>query len=92
MTKSMPWLFLTLLLLPSSNPAPSMELSPNILSPPTQDSNGGRAQVWLPLQHGGRPLFPRDAAWPRVLPQTSLIADYLSTADTMFISCSVTLM
>lgn len=31
MTKSMPWLFfLTLLLLPSSNPASSMELSPNI--------------------------------------------------------------
>lgn len=79
MTKNLPWLFWTLLLLPSSNPASSMELSPNIPSPPTQDSNSGRAQVWLPLQRGGRPPFPQDAAWPRGLPRTPLIADDLST-------------
>lgn len=45
MTKSVPWLSLTLLLTPSSNPASSVELSPNSPSVPTQDSNG-RAQVW----------------------------------------------
>lgn len=57
MIKSVPWLFLTLFLTPSSNPASSVELFPNIPSLPTQDSNGSRTQVQLPPQCGGSPLF-----------------------------------
>lgn len=57
MIKSVPWLFLTLLLTPSLNLASSVELFPNIPSLPTQDSNGSRTQVRLPPQCGDSPLF-----------------------------------